>query len=75
METKDLNERNECYHCKHMYRIPGDCHIGCRKYCQGNKFNPTGVKNGWVIIMPMLDLCNFDPCWKETKCLNFEEKE
>lgn len=74
METKELNERNECYFCKHMYRIPGDCHIGCQKYCKGNKFNSTGIKNGWVIIMPILDLCNFDPVWKETKCPNFERK-
>ena len=74
MEKKELNEHNECYHCKHMYRIPGDAHIGCNRFCKGNKFNPHGIICGWVVIMPMLDLCNFDPVWKETMCPNFEEK-
>ena len=74
MEKKELNEHNECYYCKHMYRIPGDTHIGCNKFCEGNKFNPHVIKCGWVVIMPMLDLCNFDPVWKETKCPNFEKK-
>lgn len=75
METKYLNAKNECYHCKHMYHIPGDCHIGCTKFCEGNKFNPYGVKCGWVMIIPMLDICNFSPIWKETMCPNFEERE
>ena len=33
MEKKELNEHNECYYCKHMYRIPGDTHIGCNGQC------------------------------------------
>ena len=57
-----------------MYRIPGDTHVGCNKFCEGNKFNPHGIKCGWVIIIPILGICNFDPVWKETMCPNFEEK-
>lgn len=75
MQEKELNEHNECYYCKYMYRIPGDAHIGCKKFCGGNKFNAHGIRCGWVVIMPMLDLCNFDPIWKETMCPNFEEKQ
>lgn len=75
MQEKELNEHNECYHCKYMYRIPGDAHIGCIKFCEGNKFNAHGIRCGWVVIMPMLDLCNFDPIWKETMCPNFERNK
>lgn len=51
MQEKELNEHNECYYCKHMYRIPDDTHIGCKKFCEGNKFNAHGIKCGWVVIM------------------------
>ena len=74
MQEKELNEHNQFYYCKLMYRIPGDTHIGCKKFCEGNKFNAHGIRCGWVVIMPMLDLCNFDPIWKDTMCPNFAEK-
>lgn len=69
------NEHMECYHCKHKYNIPGDAHIGCKKYCAGNTFSQWGVSNGWVIIFPMLEICCYDPAWKMTFCEHFEEKE
>lgn len=75
MEKKELNEHNECYYRKHMYRIPGDTHIGCNKFCEGNKFNPHGIKCGWVTIIPVIRYCNFDPVWKETMCPNFERNK
>lgn len=67
-----INE--ECYHCAEKYNISGNTHIGCRKYCQGVKFKSHGIRNGWVINLPFLELSCFDPTWKETYCHNFNEK-
>lgn len=64
----------ECYHCQHMRRIPGDAHIGCTLHCIGNQFNKHGILNGWVIIFPELDFSCFDPVWKITRCEFFKEK-
>lgn len=80
-ETEDIKQKKEykvseeCYHCKYKYNIPGNAHIGCRKYCEGNTFASYGIANGWVINIPTLGISCFDPIWKDTKCPHFEEKE
>lgn len=69
------NKMNECYFCKQKYNIPGNAHIGCRKFGADNIFNNYGVANGWVINIPSLGISCFDPIWKETFCTQFEEQE
>lgn len=67
-------ENEECYHCVNKYNIPGNAHIGCRKFCAGNKFNEYGIHMGWVINMVSFGISCFDPVWKETHCSFFKEK-
>lgn len=67
-------ENEECYHCVNKYKIPGNAHIGCRKFCAGNKFNEYGIHMGWVINVESFGISCFDPVWKETHCELFEER-
>lgn len=72
--ANNYNERNECYHCANMRRIPGDAHIGCSIHCMGNKFDSYGIAMGWAILLPEMDFSCFDPTWKLTKCKYFKER-
>lgn len=73
MKSNEYKANEECYHCKFKYNIPGDVHIGCHKYCEGNTF--SGIANGWVINIPSLEISRFNPVWKDTRCPHFEEKK
>ena len=59
----------QCYNCKHMRTIPGDCHISCAKPDYEMTGHDLGIRNGWFFY-PI----NFDPCWGTKECSNFEVK-
>jgi len=61
--------QNECYRCNHMRKIPGNCHIECRKFDEQMTGAYHAVVSGWFFY-PF----NFDPVWKEKFCRNFNEK-
>ena len=57
----------ECYRCRYMRPIPGECHISCINPYPRMEGDPHGIKNGWFFY-PFL----FDPTWKRTRCPNFQ---
>lgn len=75
VKSKNYKKEEECYYCKHKYNIPGNAHIGCRKFGAENVFASYGIANGWVVNIPSLGISCFDPIWKETFCTQFEEQE
>ena len=60
----------ECDTCKHRQTIPGDKHIACSKPDP----NMTGARHGKINNWFNYPLC-FDPIWKTTLCVNFEDKK
>lgn len=61
--------KNECWECKHVREIPGDCHVGCTKPDPDMTGNPHGIRNGWFVY----PAC-FDPAWMTKKCANFDPR-
>ena len=70
MTNTNRTKANECYTCVHKRNVPGDCHIQRVKPDMNMEGNPHGIRRGWFMY-PFL----FDPCWKETECKNYEEKQ
>ena len=50
LENGKYKVNEECYHCEHMRRIPGDTHIGCTLHCVGNTFHEHGINNGLLTV-------------------------
>lgn len=63
-----MNEKPDCYKCKHRLSIPGDCHSQCANPKAEVTANPHGVMNGWF-YWPF----NFDPIWLKS-CNGFENR-
>ena len=64
----EMQNRPNCYKCKHRRTIPGDTHSSC-----GNKEakvtgRETGIRRGWF-AWPF----NFDPTWLMS-CDGFSER-
>ena len=66
----DRTEINECYSCKHMYKVPGNTHIGCSNPDPNMTGRRHGIEKGWFFY-PLL----FDPVWKTKLCSNHEERD
>ena len=59
---------NECRTCANKIDNSWTHHIGCSKPDPNMSGNPHGISHGWFFY-PL----NFDPCWKEKACANYEE--
>ncbi|MFA5759342.1 MAG: hypothetical protein WC942_08325 [Clostridia bacterium] len=42
-----MDMKSECYSCKHMRTVPGDCHIQCVKPDRRMTGEPHGIIQGW----------------------------
>jgi hypothetical protein len=58
----------QCYKCKNMRTVPGDCHIQCIKPDPLMTGSAHGILHGWFYY-PFL----FDPIWGEKECINYEK--
>lgn len=58
---------NECWHCQHKRKVPGNYHIECVKPDAEMTGHEHGIKEGWFMY-PFL----FDPTWKTSMCNNYE---
>ncbi len=59
----------DCYNCKWVRDIPGNCHKECAHPTKLKiKINPQGIRGGWA-FHPL----NFDPVWIED-CEGYEPK-
>ena len=56
-----------CYKCKWVRDIPGDCHKACANCHAIVVGNETGIRGGWF-FHPV----NFDPVWLES-CTGYEK--
>jgi len=59
-----------CYKCKYLRKIPGNCHIQCSKPDVDMTGDTHGIRSGWFFY-PI----NFDPVWMTKECSNYEEKD
>ena len=64
------DECNECYHCAHKRKVPGNAHIRCVKPDANMRGSEHGIRQGWFFY-PLL----FDPIWKTVMCKNYEDHE
>lgn len=63
------NRPDNCYECRHMRDVPGNCHIRCVNPDPNMTGSAHGIREGWFYY-PML----FDPVWKTSICANYEAK-
>ncbi len=53
-----MNEKPNCYQCKHVRSVPGDAHKACANKAAKVSGAPHGIRSGWF-SWPF----NFDPTW------------